>query len=169
MTACPINIAPIDIAIDIQDAAWAELPFDLDAIAKRAAAVGLAQLNSPILGELSLAFVNDADIQILNRDYREKDKPTNVLSFPSAMPENIVGAPSLMGDIVLARETIEREAAEKSTSTEHHLTHLIIHGLLHLQGYDHETDAEAEEMEALEIAALKTLGIDNPYEFGTKA
>ena len=92
----------------------------------------------------------------LNRDYRGKDAATNVLSFPQPAP--------LLGDIILARETVVREAAEKGVSFEAHLVHLIIHGWLHLQGYDHETEADAARMEAIEIAALARLGIDNPYQ-----
>ena len=118
----------------------------------------MQELETPKLGELSLAFINDAEIQTLNCDYRGKDTPTNVLSFPDNGP-----AP-LLGDIVLAFETIQREAAGKSVSLHHHLSHLIIHGFLHLQGYDHETEAEATQMEALEIKALAALNIDNPYE-----
>ena len=107
-------------------------------------------------GELSIAFVNDARIQELNRDYREKDKPTNVLSFP------MDGA--LLGDIVLAFETIAGEAKEQGKIFEHHLTHLIVHGFLHVLGYDHLDDKSAAEMEAIEITTLAQLGIDNPYE-----
>jgi len=162
LTSCPV-----DIAIDIQDDAWMDIGCDLKALAEHAVIAVLGRLDDPILGELSLAFVNNARIQTLNRDYRKKDKPTNVLSFPTAMPTNIDNALTLMGDIVFARETILREASEKFIAVENHLSHLIVHGLLHLQGYDHETDVEAEEMEALEISVLKTLGIDNPYEFGT--
>ena len=90
------------------------------------------------------------------RQYRNKDKVTNVLSFPQT------GA--LLGDIILARETVDREARAKNIAFEVHVTHLIIHGWLHLQGYDHETDADAQDMEAIEIAALAKLGIDNPYQ-----
>ncbi len=108
--------------------------------------------------ELSIALVDDAEIKVLNRDYRGNDKPTNVLAFP--------GSPDfeILGDIAIAYETIIREAAEKSTSPYNHVAHLIIHGFLHLQGYDHNTDKKASEMEALEIAALRALNIDNPYE-----
>lgn len=115
-------------------------------------------LTVPRAGELSVALSNDKQVQALNRDYRNKDKPTNVLSFPVAEP-----AP-LLGDIVLALETVQREATEKSISFEDHLTHLVIHGFLHLQGYDHEKDEDAEIMEAVEISALNELAIDNPYE-----
>ena len=129
---------------------------DCAALSARAIAAAAQQLDAPREGELSLVLSDDAQIRALNRDYRNKDKATNVLSFPQ------MGR--LLGDIVLARETVEREAREKNISFEAHLTHLIIHGWLHLQGIDHETDASAEDMEAIEIAALAKLGIDNPYQ-----
>ena len=146
----------MDIAVQFED--WAVSLADIEDIAERAVAQILSGLGAPKLGELSIALVSDADIQTLNRDYRNKDKPTNVLSFPDEGP-----AP-LLGDIVLALETVQREAAEKSVQLEHHVTHLIIHGFLHLQGYDHQTEKDAAEMEALEIGALAALNIDNPYE-----
>lgn len=122
----------------------------------RAAVQAVANIHTAArTGELSIVLSDDAQVRALNRDYRNKDKPTNVLSFPQPDP--------MLGDIILARETVLREAAGKSISVEHHLTHLVIHGWLHLQGFDHQTDAEAADMEALEIAALRTLGIDNPY------
>lgn len=108
-------------------------------------------------GELSVLLTDDGYIKKLNRDYRGKDKATNVLSFPVPAP-----AP-LLGDIVLAYETIRKEAQEKQICFEDHITHLVMHGWLHLQGFDHQTEADAKEMEALEILALSRLGIDNPY------
>ena len=146
----------MDIDIAIRDESWVSVTADLQGLI--GAAINQIQkiLDSPKLGELSIALVDDAAIKALNWDYRHKDKATNVLSFPQDGP--------LLGDIVLALETITREAAEKSVSLEHHVTHLIIHGFLHLQGYDHETDETAAEMEALEITALSALNIDNPYE-----
>ena len=149
---------PFDMDIAVQFEGWTQAISDIEGISGRAIAQILPVLNDPKLGELSIALVSDAEIQVLNRDFRHKDKPTNVLSFPDDGP-----AP-LLGDIVLALETIRREAAEKSISLEHHVTHLIIHGFLHLQGYDHETDETAAQMEALEITALGALNIDNPYE-----
>ena len=140
----------IDIAI--QSEGWP----DCESLAGRAIAAAAKQLDTPRLGELSLVLSDDAQIQALNKTYRNKDKPTNVLSFPQAG--------QLLGDIILARETLAREAAEKAISFENHLTHLIIHGWLHLQGFDHLTDETAKEMEAIEIAALAMLGIDNPYQ-----
>ena len=141
---------PIDIFVQAEG--WP----DCAALSAQAITVAAQQLAAPREGELSLVLSDDAQVHILNRDYRDKDKATNVLSFPQTGP--------LLGDIILARETVEREAQEKNISFEAHLTHLIIHGWLHLQGYDHETDATAQEMEAIEIAALGKLGIDNPYQ-----
>lgn len=117
----------------------------------------------------SLLFADDAEVHTLNREWRGKDKPTNVLSFPMleradllALPAD--GPPELLGDLALALETCQREADEKGISLEHHAVHLIIHGLLHLAGYDHELGpAEAREMELLEIKALAQLGIADPY------
>ena len=140
----------IDIAIESEG--WP----DYEMLAAQAVEAVSAELESPREGELSLVLSNDAQVQVLNKTYRDKDKPTNVLSFPQT------GA--LLGDIVLARETISREAAEKKISFEAHVTHLIIHGWLHLQGFDHLTDETAAEMESIEISALATLSIDNPYQ-----
>lgn len=153
-------VTHIDIAI--QHDGWSEQFSDIEALVKMAVTQILQILDNPKLGELSVALVNDIDIQTLNRDFRGKDKPTNVLSFPAANTFN--GPAPLLGDIVLALETVIREAQEKSITLEAHLSHLVIHGFLHLQGFDHETDATAIEMEALEIAALAALNIDNPYE-----
>lgn len=140
------------IDISIQSDGWPEC----ESLAAKATAAVADQLEDPRTGELSLVLSDDAHVQTLNRTYRSKDKPTNVLSFPQSGP--------LLGDIVLARETVSREAKDKTISFEDHLTHLIIHGWLHLQGFDHQTDDAAEEMESIEIAALATLGIDNPYQ-----
>lgn len=140
----------IDIAV--QSEGWP----DCETLAARSVAAAAAQLEDPRNGELSILLSDDAQVQILNKNFRDKDRPTNVLSFPQS------GA--LLGDIVLAHETISREASEKNISFEAHLTHLIMHGWLHLQGFDHQTEETAAEMEAIEIAALATLGIDNPYQ-----
>lgn len=106
---------------------------------------------------VSVVFMNDVDIQALNQNYRRKNKPTNVLSFPSDVPDE-------WGDILLSYETIERESRESRISLKDHLSHLIIHGFLHLLGYDHETNKDAERMEELEIKILNHLNIKNPYE-----
>ena len=109
--------------------------------------------------ELSIVLADNDFIQKLNKEWRGKDKPTNVLSFPQ-------DEPSMLGDVILAYETVEQEAKEQNKRFENHATHLIVHGLLHLLGHDHIEDDEAETMEALEIQILADLGIKNPYEIG---
>ena len=106
--------------------------------------------------ELSIVFTNDEAIRKLNLQWRGKDKPTNVLSFPQA------GGP-LLGDVIMAAETVAREAALADKTLEEHMAHLLIHGYLHLLGFDHEAEEDAEEMEQLERVALKSLGISDPY------
>ena len=115
--------------------------------------------------EIALMGCDDARIAVLNKDFRGKEAATNVLSWPSSDTPPYVGSPqgTELGDIAIAYETCLREAAEKGISVQDHVTHLLIHGILHLLGYDHISDREAEEMEALEIKALAKLGISNPY------
>ncbi|WP_298467594.1 rRNA maturation RNase YbeY [uncultured Erythrobacter sp.] len=127
-----------------------------------------AELANPRL-QTSILFTTDAEVHTLNREWRQRDKPTNVLSFPMLTRDDLLelapeGPPVMFGDIALAYETCAREAEEKGISLEHHAAHLIIHGLLHLAGYDHvHSDAEAEAMEALETRALAKMGIADPY------
>ncbi|MGR4892634.1 rRNA maturation RNase YbeY [Sphingopyxis sp. LARHCG72] len=121
------------------------------------------------LVEVAVRLTDDAEVHTLNRDFRGKDKPTNVLSFPQVQHDLLEGLANsddgeiLLGDIVLARETCVREAEEKGIAIVDHATHLIVHGALHLVGYDHMDDASAAAMEALEVKALASLGIANPY------
>lgn len=113
--------------------------------------------------ELSLVFTDDANIRTINAKWRHIDKATNVLSFP-AFPIQPGQRPGpILGDIVIARETVQREAQEENKSFDDHLSHLIVHGLLHLTGYDHQNDEEAEQMESLERKILASLGISDPY------
>lgn len=113
--------------------------------------------------ELSLVFTDDAEIKLLNAGWRGKDKPTNVLSFP-AFPTTIGDRlPPMLGDIILAFGTVRREAELEAKSFDDHVRHLIVHGVLHLLGYDHETDVDAEAMEAIERRALARLAIADPY------
>lgn len=112
--------------------------------------------------EVSLLFTDDDAIRKLNGQWRDKDKPTNVLSFPGSDPVDDVYGP-LLGDIVFGFETIEREARDMGVDFSDHLSHLTVHGLLHLFDYDHQTDEEAELMEGLEKTILASLGIDDPY------
>ena len=119
--------------------------------------------------EVAVKLSDDGEVQDLNTNYRGKDKPTNVLSFPMVQPdllqslENSDDGEALLGDIILARETCAREAEDKGVSMAQHATHLIAHGTLHLLGYDHENEPDAERMEELEVKALATLGLANPY------
>lgn len=133
------------------------------------AACGVApELGHPRLSA-SLLFTDDAEVHALNRQWRDRDKPTNVLSFPMLSQDELRalpagGPPEMLGDIAFALETCRREAAERRVELSTHVAHLLLHGLLHLAGHDHEpSDAAAEEMEALEIKALAALGIPDPY------
>jgi probable rRNA maturation factor len=153
----------IDLDIMRGPGDWASIA-DLNGAARRAVeaafAVAPAAPRSPV--ELSLLLTDDAGVQALNRAWRGLDKPTNVLSFPGSglpAPDGV----RHLGDIALAFETIAREAEAQGTSLAHHVAHLIVHGVLHLIGHDHEEDEEAEAMESLESAALAKLGIADPY------
>jgi probable rRNA maturation factor len=112
--------------------------------------------------EITLRIVTAAESQQLNRDYRGVDKPTNVLSFPADLPPEV--ELPLLGDLVICREVVEREAAEQDKPLSAHWAHLVIHGTLHLLGYDHIEERDAEVMEMLEISLLAALGYTNPYE-----
>jgi probable rRNA maturation factor len=127
-----------------------------------AAIAARPELIVPDEAELSLLLTDDAHIRVLNKQWRDQDKPTNVLSFPSADEDDDEPGP-LIGDVIVAYETTAREAEEEGKSFEDHLTHLLVHGLLHLFGYDHIEDDEAEEMEALETEILAGLGVADPY------
>ena len=127
-------------------------------------------LDTDALVEISVRLTSDDEVHTLNRQYRGKDKPTNVLSFPMVQPDlietvsqNTDDGELLLGDIVLAHDVCAREAAERGVTIEAHATHLIVHGTLHLLGYDHLTDDEGDAMEAIERDALADLGISDPY------
>jgi probable rRNA maturation factor len=138
--------------------------FEPTAPAVRAAGRALTDILSVPAAVAAVALSSDDHIQSLNRAYRGKDEPTNVLSFPAlAARGGEDGAPPFLGDIVLAAETVAREAVEQGRPARHHLQHLVVHGLLHLQGFDHRDADEAAKMEALEVKILARLGIANPY------
>ena len=145
---------------------------DWEALAARAAAAAAAvapELASEAL-LVSLVFADDDEVQALNKQWRARDKPTNVLSFPMLSREEVLhaaadpGHAGMLGDMILAHGVCRREAEDKGVTVEAHATHLIVHGLLHLAGYDHETgQAEASQMEAMETKALAMLGLADPY------
>ncbi|MDE0879099.1 MAG: rRNA maturation RNase YbeY [Sphingomonas bacterium] len=149
---------------------------DWDALALSAARAAIERtpqgplLTTPARVEISVRLTSDAEVHDLNRQYRDKDKPTNVLSFPMVQPDlidtvsqNSDDGEVLLGDIVLAHGVCIAEAAEKNVSVTEHATHLLVHGTLHLLGYDHQADDEAEAMEDIERQALAALGLDDPY------
>ena len=165
----------LSIAISVEDQSWIKLAPDAPRLLRRAARDALAKAKadgwkgSRVGHEISFVLTDDKKMRGLNRAYRGKDKPTNVLSFAaldgargSMGPKP--GMPWLLGDVVLTSGVIAREAKAQRKSVQHHLSHLAVHGVLHLLGYDHEQDRDAEAMEALEIAALAGMGIANPYE-----
>ena len=144
-------------------------------IARKAAEAAIAESAYPELAEtdrpveISVTLTGDEKVRALNAHWRGKDKPTNVLSFPMAdeldlTRANVAQRELLLGDIILAQGVCEAKAAERGVTFEDHATHLLVHGTLHLLGYDHGNDAEAADMESREIRALKRLGIANPYE-----
>lgn len=153
------------VAIEVEDDAWLALsglePLALGAVRGVLAASGLDETGC----EVAVLFTDDTAIAAINAEWRGKDRPTNVLSFPA--PDDMpvpAGEPRPLGDIVLAFGVISREAAEQGKTLHDHTAHLIVHGTLHLLGHDHEDDVEAEKMEALETGILKGLGISDPYE-----
>jgi probable rRNA maturation factor len=163
----------LEIALEADEewdssSSWVEL-------ARKAAQAAIAESAFPQLNEssrpveLSVRLAGDEEVRGLNAHWRGKDKPTNVLSFPMAeayeLEQSDEDGPAIMlGDIILAHGVCEREAAEKGVSIDEHATHLVVHGTLHLLGYDHQADADATDMERREADALARLGIANPYE-----
>ena len=146
--------------------AWQSEP-GAEAVVHRAiaAAAGMVDADTDE-AELAVMLTDDAGIRTLNSNWRGIDKPTNVLSFPALQPTGAGGpddAPRMLGDIAIAYETTRREADDEQKPFDHHLSHLAVHGFLHLIGYDHEKDDDAEAMEALETEILAQLGIPNPY------
>lgn len=162
-------MAELDIQISVEEGDWPSEDV-LQALAERVLGVAAAYLKKnekqpfpKTAPELSLVFTDDASIREINAEWREQDKATNVLSFP-AFPLVPGGKPGpMLGDIIIARETVKREAVELEKSFDDHLTHLMVHGFLHLFGYDHMNNSEAERMEGLETRILASLGLSDPY------
>ena len=151
-------------------------PYDWVALAERASTAALAASPQAALAEttatieIAVRLTSDDEVHALNRQYRQQDKPTNVLSFPMVQPDlietlaNTDDGEVLLGDIVIAYGVCAREAEEKGVSLEHHAAHLIVHGVLHLLGHDHMNDVDADAMEAIERAAMASLGLHDPYQ-----
>jgi probable rRNA maturation factor len=157
-----------EIAILVEAGEWPP-EVKLRPLVENAIAASIAAVAGPIApsAELSLVFTDDAHARSLNHRYRGKDIATNVLSFPASQPTPKAFG-GLLGDIVFANGVIGREAAKDELTFEHHLTHLIVHGFLHLVGYDHGNDDEAAVMENLETAILARLGVADPYGGGAE-
>ena len=163
--APPLQSAlPLDIGISVENGGW-QPEGELAGLAGQAIAAAMAELGmTPPDGcELSIVFTDDENIRQLNAQWRGKDQPTNVLSFPAFPVTKGAPLPPMLGDIVLAFETVGREARDEGKTFDAHLLHLVIHGFLHLLGYDHEGEREAEEMERLERRILARLAIPDPY------
>ena len=145
---------------------WQTEP-DAEAVIHRAITIAAEIVDADTAeAELAVMLTDDAGIRTLNSNWRGIDKPTNVLSFPALQPSGAGGpddAPRMLGDIAIAYETMRREANDEQRPFDHHLSHLAVHGFLHLIGYDHENDDDAEDMEALEREILSSLGIPDPY------
>ncbi|MEM7740587.1 MAG: rRNA maturation RNase YbeY [Pseudomonadota bacterium] len=146
----------------IEEPAWAALSPDI-LVAACVAATKATTADPSLARVVTALFTTDAAVRALNAEWREKDKPTNVLSFPAEPVPGLPDAVQPLGDLALAYQTCAREAADKGITLKDHTTHLIVHGVLHLLGYDHIGEDEAEAMEALEIKILARLGINNPY------
>jgi len=149
--------AMIELDLRVADPAWETALNNLAEICQVALDAGAAQKQAK--GEVSLLLTGDDEIQALNRDWRSKDKPTDVLSFPASS----LDAPFL-GDIAISLGVTSKDAETHGIALDQHLSHLLIHGLMHLLGHDHKDDTEAAEMESLEIAALASLGWPDPYK-----
>ncbi len=154
-------IHSLDVAI--KDERWLDIVPDPDIFCERIISEAARPLTDPQKGELSIALVSAAEMRGLNAAYRAKDKPTNVLSFPASGPV------PMLGDIIISRETVISEAELAGITAQDHTSHLLVHGYLHLQGYDHQSDSDADIMEALEVGILRGLNIDNPYKINERS
>ena len=162
----------LEIAIVTRDPLWHDAEPRCEDLARRAAEAAFRreEAGPGLIGQIeaSIVLADDALVRDLNRTYRRQDRATNVLSFSNHAINDVTDAgvvgPRLLGDVILARETVLREARDQGKSVSEHLIHLVVHGVLHLLGFDHEEAPEAEAMESLEVAILAELGIADPYE-----
>jgi probable rRNA maturation factor len=153
----------IAIVVRVDAARWRRAVPGVQQVAERAARAAVAMAKKRQAGEIAVVLSDDATVRKLNRDYRGKDKPTNVLSFPNDGGIDPDGGMAPLGDVVLALETVAAEAKAQGKRAGDHVSHLVVHGVLHLFGHDHLKDAEARRMEALETKILAGLGIADPY------
>ena len=163
----------LDIDIIVRDARWEAAVDDVVGICRESARAAFAAgVSRPLSAEAALVLADDEFVAALNKQYRDRDGATNVLSFAATDSDGpsintgqpaLDGAPVMLGDIIVARETTEREAGESGINLEDHLRHLVVHGMLHLLGYDHMTDDEASEMEPLETQILGAMNVADPY------
>ena len=153
----------LQVEVSIEAPGWASLP-DVEPLVQRAVEQAAASVEIPLTkgAEVSVMLGDDATIRALNRQWRGLDHATNVLSFPAGGPGPLAER-HFLGDIAIAYDTVVRESADAKVSPSDHLSHLVVHGFLHLVGHDHETEIEAEAMEALEVKVLAELGIADPY------
>jgi probable rRNA maturation factor len=149
--------APLSVDVVVKSPRWREVP-RAQAAVRKAINAAADEISSPA-GEVVVVLADDAELRKLNRQWRGIDKPTNVLSFPSAK----VATPAMLGDIAIAYETLAHESRDDGKDIVHHLSHLAVHGFLHLMGYDHGNDSDAEVMEALESVILARLDVPDPY------
>lgn len=164
----------VHVDLVVNQEAWEETGLELDDFAEDVIAQALAMAEVPEELddreiEVCVVLTDDTEIHALNRDFRNMDKPTNVLSFANLESDSaddelaMTDMPFSLGDVIIAWETMQREALEQNKKFEHHLRHMLVHGTLHLLGYDHMTEEEAAEMEGLEIRILEKMGVENPY------
>jgi probable rRNA maturation factor len=156
------------IIVDIACADWEAAVAAVAERCRQIAAITLAAAGTDLPAErleISLVLSDDEEVRQLNRDYRGQDKPTNVLSFAALDQDSPIppDGPILLGDVIIALQTTRREAEEQGKRFDHHLSHLVVHGVLHLLGYDHVAEDEAERMESLERSILGALGVPDPY------
>jgi len=151
----------VQIDVIVRSARWRKRS-TAKTIVKKAVLAAADAVSTP-RAELAIVLSDDSAIRTLNRDWRGKNAPTNVLSFPAARPGKGLSASPYIGDVIIAYQTVAREAAAEGKPFNHHLAHLAVHGFLHLLGHDHENDRDADKMERLERKILKRLAIPDPY------
>lgn len=151
------------IDVEIEDESWIEALPDVASVMEKGIGAALKAAGFSDEADVVVLLTDDAEMQRLNAEYRRKNKPTNVLSFPAPREMSVKGELEHLGDLALGFETCAREAKEQGKTLYDHLLHLAVHGTLHLLGYDHEDEADAEEMEAIERQILAGMGVADPY------